>query len=62
MWEPDVDRVIASLRSTAVNRYRIDLAHGVFQSDPKVPGDHEAMLEALERLQRSGLLGTRGPS
>ena len=56
---PDLDTLLARLRSKSVSKYEIDLKRGLFKSDPTVPGDHEAMLSAIEAL---GLKGPNGPA
>lgn len=56
---PDVATLLARLRSKSVSNYEIDLKRGLFRSDPAVPGDHEAMLSAIEAL---GLNGPNGPA
>lgn len=59
MAAPDVATLLARLRSNSAPKYEIDLRRGLFRSDPSVPGDHEAMLAAIQAL---GLNGPHGPS
>lgn len=57
MSVPDIDNLLASVKSGRINTYRIDVRKGIFEADMSVPGDHEAMLQAMERLQQTGALG-----
>lgn len=59
MAAPDVATLLARMRSKPISKYEIDLQRGLFRSDPGVPGDHEAMLAAIEAL---GINGPRGPA
>jgi hypothetical protein len=59
MPAPDVDALLARLRVTRVAKYKIDIGHRIFEADPRIPGDQEAMLATIEKL---GLNGPNGPA
>ncbi len=35
---------------TSGTKYEIDMARGIFKTDPSIPGDHEKMMDAIDRI------------
>lgn len=36
--------------TSAGQKYEIDLQRGIFKADPRIPGDHEKMMEAMDKI------------
>lgn len=55
MPTPDIEALVAHLRTNPTRKWEIDLNRGRFTADPTVPGDQEGLLQAMD------VLGLRRP-